>query len=580
MKRKSWVRLAMPAAAGIALAAAAPARGQTAGSVPVPGRPAAALEQVVVTGGVERRAFDAPFSIGVVDADDLRVGGPMVNLSESLARVPGLVVANRNNYAQDLQVSSRGFGARSSFGVRGLRLYTDGIPATMPDGQGQLSHFDIAGADRVEVLRGPFSALYGNSSGGVISLTSAAPTRRAYTLDGDVGSYGTRQARIGIEGPLGGGWDMRLQASRFHTDGLRPHSAADRTLANLRLGWRGEFDSLLLLVNALDQPADDPLGLTRAQFDADPRQTTPEAFTFNTRKRSRQQQAGLAWTHAFSGLGPLRESRLLVYGGQRSVTQWQAIPVAAQTPATHPGGVIDFDRDYEGLDGRLSWRWERARLATGVTLERQRDARRGYQNFIPAGAGGPQQLGVTGALRRDERNVATSTEAYAQAEVDFTDRLTGTLGARSGRLRVSTRDSYLANGDDSGDLSWRYTTPVAALRFRAAPSLNLYVSAGRGFESPTLTELAYRPGRRHRPEHRPARAEQPAGRARRQVAPCADAPRHRRGDLPRRYRRRDRGAEQYRRPLDVPQRRPHAAPGRRSWRCAGRPRRPCARSWR
>ena len=165
----------------------------------------APVEQVVITAsGVERRAFETPYAVSVVDAAELRSAGPMVNLSESLNRVPGLVVNLRNNYAQDLQISSRGFGARSTFGIRGLRLYTDGIPATMPDGQGQVSHFDIAGAQRIEVLRGPFSALYGANSGGVISLVSAAPRETAYAVDGDVGSNGLWQARLGIESLVAG----------------------------------------------------------------------------------------------------------------------------------------------------------------------------------------------------------------------------------------------------------------------------------------------------------------------------------------------------------------------------------------
>ena len=211
-------RLGLRAMALLALAAVTPLRAQ-----PVPTQ----LDPVVVSGnGVERRAFETPYAVSVVDAEELRSGGLMVNLSETLNRVPGLVVNLRNNYAQDLQISSRGFGARSTFGIRGLRLYTDGIPATMPDGQGQVSNFDIAGAQRIEVLRGPFSALYGSNSGGVISLVSAAPVERAYSIDGDIGSNGTWQARLGIESLLPGGWNIRAQLSQFETDGVRPHSAA------------------------------------------------------------------------------------------------------------------------------------------------------------------------------------------------------------------------------------------------------------------------------------------------------------------------------------------------------------------
>jgi iron complex outermembrane receptor protein len=475
------------------LIAAAIAVALQATSLQVHGQPSPTqLDTVVISGsGVERRAFETPYAIGVVDANELRSAGPMVNLSESLNRVPGLVVNLRNNYAQDLQISSRGFGARSTFGIRGLRLYTDGIPATMPDGQGQVSHFDIAGAQRIEVLRGPFSALYGANSGGVISLVSAAPQQNAYSIDGDVGSDGLWQARLGVESLLPGGWNIRALASQFNTDGVRPHSGAQRTLGNVRLGWVGDQDVVTLLLNSVNQPAQDPLGLTREQFDADPYQTTPQAILFDTRKTSGQTQGGVNWRHRFADAGALSESALTLYAGQRDVTQWQAIPPATQANPRHPGGVIDFGRDYSGLDARLIWRWDHASLIGGVATERQTEARRGYENYT--GSGTDQVLGVTGALRRQEANSVRTSDLYLQGEVELAPTVMATLGLRSGRLKVETKDQYLSNGDDSGWLSYGYNTPVVALQWLPSPGLNLYVSAGQGFESPTLNELAYRP---------------------------------------------------------------------------------------
>jgi len=453
----------------------------------------------VITGsGVEQRAFDTPYAISVVDAETLRAAGPMVNLSESLARVPGLVVNARQNYAQDLQISSRGFGARATFGVRGIRLYTDGVPASTPDGQGQVAHFDLAGAERIEVLRGPFSALYGNSSGGVIAVISARPQQRETQLGVDAGTDGLRQWRAAVEAPLEGGFDLRASASGFSTDGPRPHSAADRRLAILRLGWQGEADRVTVQASLHEQPADDPLGLTRAQFDADPRQTAPQAITFDTRKTIDQQQVGAQWRHRFGAAeGPWPvESAFSVYAGSREVTQWLAIPAATQANPRHPGGVVDFDRHYLGADLRFVWRWalagERsAELIAGLAMDEQNENRRGFENFI--GSGATQQLGVTGRLRRDEANRARSNDVYAQARADLSAAWAATLGVRSGRLDVRTEDAYLANGDDSGSLQYRYTVPVAGLQWRATPNVNLYLSAGRGFESPTLTELAYRP---------------------------------------------------------------------------------------
>jgi iron complex outermembrane receptor protein len=475
-------RRAEPARAAAALALAAAAVPAAAQQDPAP------PQRVVVTGSVAGvRAFDAPYAVDLVDADTLRSAGPLVNLSEAMARVPGLVVNMRNNYAQDLQINSRGFGARATFGVRGIRLYTDGIPASMPDGQGQVSHFDLAGAQRIEVLRGPFSVLYGNSSGGVISLFTAPPAERAFMLDGDVGTDGLRQGRVGVEAPLGGGWHVRAQASRFDTDGARAQSAATRELANARLGWQGERDEFTLLASSIDVDAQDPLGLTRDQYDQDPTQTAPQATTFDTRKTIAQRQAGARWVHRFDGLRPLQSAAVTAYAGTRAVVQWLSIPQPPQANPTHPGGVVDFDRDYRGLDARATLRWSSIAMVVGASREEQEEDRRGFENFVGS------TLGVTGALRRDEANRSDTTDVYAQLEAELTPALAATAGVRRGEFRVRVNDHYLSNGDDSDALRYTYTTPAAGLRWRVSEVLNLYASAGRGFESPTLNELAYRP---------------------------------------------------------------------------------------
>lgn len=471
-------------------------------------QPAPPPETIVITAsGAAQRVFDTPYAVGVVDAQTLRAAGPMVNLSEALSRLPGLVASNRNNYAQDLQINSRGFGARASFGVRGLRLVADGIPASGPDGQGQVSNFDLAGAERMEVLRGPFSALYGNSSGGVISLVSAAPKTRALLLGLDAGSDGLQQWRIGVEAPFDGGFSLRAQVSKFQTDGFRPQSRAERSLGNVRLGWDGEHDRVVIVLNSVNQPALDPLGLTRAQFEANPDQTTGVAlpqerpgqgFRYNTRKNTWQDQAGASWRHRFADAGALRESQVAVYSGQRSVTQWQAIPDTAQAAATQPGGVIDFHRRYSGADARLVWRWalanERsAQLVAGASADRSTEDRRGFRNYI--GDGAARLLGVTGELRRDEGNRVSARDVYAQGEAELARDWTATLGLRSGRVNFRSDDRYIvgSNLDDSGTLAYRYTNPVAALQWRSSPELNFYLSVARGFESPTFNELAYRP---------------------------------------------------------------------------------------
>ena len=151
---------------------------------------------------VPQPSLEVPASVDRLYADEIREGRPQVNLSESLGRVPGIVVQNRQNYAQDLQISSRGFGARATFGVRGIRLIADGIPATMPDGQGQAATFALGSAERIEVLRGPFSSLYGNAAGGVIVVDTEdppqTPTRRHRRAS--AGSYDTWRAGVRLGG--------------------------------------------------------------------------------------------------------------------------------------------------------------------------------------------------------------------------------------------------------------------------------------------------------------------------------------------------------------------------------------------
>ncbi len=495
------IAAALAGAFGLAGLAAA----QVGGPAPAPAGAGAAERQlapvtITVNRGVAQSAFDTPASVDVVEGAVLRDGQLRVNLSESLARVPGLVVLNRQNYAQDLQISSRGFGARSTFGVRGIRLYVDGIPATAPDGQGQVSHFDLASAARVEVLRGPFSALYGNAAGGVISLfTEEGGPDTVLQLGTAFGSDGVQRHLSRLSGQEGS-VRYSVGVSHFATDGWRPQSGAQRDLANARLGIDlGTGTKLTVVANALAMPdSQDPLGLTRAELGTNPRQATPVALQFNTRKTVRQQQLGASLVHKLDADDTLQ---LTAYAGERGTTQFQSIPVATQTALpgalTQPGGVIDLDRGYHGLDARwvhrTRWGGTPATVTAGLSQEQVDEDRRGFQNFV--GTGASQVLGVQGALRRDERNRARTSDAYLQAEWVLGPRWSAQAGLRQSRVALRSQDRYIApgNGDDSGSVQWRGTTPAAGLVFHASDTLNLYGSVGRGFETPTLNEVAYRP---------------------------------------------------------------------------------------
>ena len=485
---------AVPAAVvGACLAAAAaPAVAQT-------------LAPVTVTATrTELPPFDVPASVDVIDGERLRGDGrAQLNLSESLSLTPGIAARDRQNQAQDLQLSVRGFGARSTFGVRGVRIYVDGIPATMPDGQGQLSHIDLGSASRVEVLRGPFSSLYGNSSGGVVQVFTergeGPPVITPSFAFGSDGFYrgGLRAAgSIGSTGVAGGAGMLgySLGVSKISTNGYRDHSAADRTLANARLDLSlATGGQLTLIANRVEVKADDPLGLTRAQFDANPRGVDPVATQFNTRKTVTQTQGGLVYTHPLGGGNQLRA---MVYTGARDTVQFQAIPPGAQAAPSSPGGVIDLERSYSGVDLRFTAQTTLGsrplEVVAGLSYDTLREQRRGFQNFT--GSGANQVLGVQGNLRRNETNHAENLDPYAQATWKIDPKWTVNAGIRRSSVSFDSADQYIVtgNGNDSGSTKYSATLPVAGVTYAATPDLRYYASAGKGFETPTFNEIAYR----------------------------------------------------------------------------------------
>ncbi|QNA87494.1 TonB-dependent receptor [Massilia sp. Dwa41.01b] len=453
---------------------------------------------VVVTGSrSEQASVDLPAAIDVISADRIGAAQPRVNLSEALAAVPGVVVQNRQNYAQDLQISSRGFGARSAFGVRGVRLITDGIPATMPDGQGQAATFNLDMAERIEILRGPFSALYGNHSGGVLQLFTREPGQAPeLEFSASAGSDGMRKVDINAGGQAGHVGYL-LDASRFQTDGYRAHSAATREQGYAKLTMPNSGDGKLTIVaNALHQrDTQDPLGISWSTYVRDPRageidtsdpQSPQRSFAerYDTRKSIDHQQIGLQWQQRFGA----NRLQVTAYGGNRQVIQYQAFSRAFQQAGSHSGGVVDFDRRFHGID--LNWRDVRPlaggtlRTTVGFEYASSDDDRQGFENFIG------NQFGLRGRLRRDEQNSLSSLDPYLQAEWT-TDKWVLTAGLRRSSLKVDVSDRFLDNGNDSGHVDYSGTAPVLGILYKVTPGLNWYASAARGFETPTLNELFY-----------------------------------------------------------------------------------------
>lgn len=485
---------------------------------------------IVVTGTrVEQNSFDLPMSIDSTDAEQVQEGQLKVNLSESSGRVPGIVINNRNNPAQDLAIQVRGFGARSAFGVRGVRLYADGIPMTMPDGQGQTGTFNLDTASRVEYLRGPFSALYGNSSGGVVQIFTKDGEKDP-TLSGGItfGSYNTHRESIGFS-DSGDGFDYIINANTYRSDGYRDQSDTGRDTLHGKINFNINDDTKLTVVaTALDQPDnEDPQGLTAAEYKADRKQAAPASLLYDTRVSRSHQQVGATLEHRFT----LDDTvRLMAYYGQRDNEQFQSIPISAQRSSDrNGGGVATIEREFGGLDLRWNHKGIVAEMpfnfTAGINLDRMEDDRKGYENFlantpfgtVPAAAapvdpvtgnttcgsiigGQPIICGEKGNLRRNEINKVSNFDQYLQGAIDVSKRFTLNGGLRHSEVRFRNDDKYIVNSayagvnpDDSGRVTFSETTPVIGAIFKMTETFNLYANAGESFETPTFVEMAYNP---------------------------------------------------------------------------------------
>ena len=443
-------------------------------------------EVTVQSGRLVQKQFDAPASVRVIDGDAIRNAGPQVNLSEALAQAPGVVALNRNNYAQDVQISIRGFGSRSAFGLRGIRLITDGIPATTPDGQGQASTVSLTSAERIEVLTGPLAQLYGNSAGGVIqTFTREAGDQPQLDASTTFGSYGLRRNDVQFSGRTGN-VGIVADYSTFDIDGYRKNSAAQRKQFNGVLTTQLQDDTKLKLVaNVFDMPlAQDPLGLKLSELQPDPRRAGNNAELDRTRKSVQQNQLGAVLDHRFSDS---LQMQWRLYTGTRTNLQYQARTSVAGA------AWVGLERDFHGLGAQLKGKAQDLAHGSmdwvlGFDLDQSAERRQG---------GDTVNGEKSGDLKRNELNKARNNDAYGQVNWHWTDAqghnpYTFTAGVRHSQIKLENRDDLpLVDGNGTGGVRYSATSPVLGATWHALDTLNVYANWGKGFETPTLAEAAY-----------------------------------------------------------------------------------------
>lgn len=433
------------------------------------------LEEVSVTATrVGKKVDRIPAAVGVVDEEQIQLGTQQIGLDESLVRIPGIFMQNRYNFAQDLRISIRGFGARSAFGIRGIKILVDGIPETLPDGQSNVDSIDLGSTQRMEVIRGPVSSLYGNASGGAILVYSEDPPQTPFvSLRPSVGDDGFQKHQL----KFGGRHDnlgALANISYLDYDGYRDHSKTESRQLNSRFTYDvSDKAKLSAVVNYIDSPtADDPGALTAAQVDSDPKQARQANVDFDAGESLDQTRLGLVYDQRIGAAGSLTLRNYYVWRDFKN-----KLPFV-------DGGAVNLDRFVVGGGVQYTHSspvFDRGnRLTVGVDLDAQNDDRQRFDN----------NLGTKGNMVFDQNEKVESVGAFVQDEFSLTRRLELTLGGRYDRFRFDVDDNFLADGDDSGKRTMDQFSPSAGILYSLGASTNLYANVSTAFETPTTTELA------------------------------------------------------------------------------------------
>ena len=423
---------------------------------------------------VEKNIIDIPASISHIGQEKIQLGTEQAGLDESMKQVPGAFFLNRYNYAQDLRVSIRGFGARSNFGIRGIKIIVDGIPETLPDGQGSIDGVDIGSIYKIDVIRGPSSSLYGNASGGAILIeTERGPDLPFVELRNTYGDFNLNKQQLKIGGNTGD-LNYLLNISNTSVDGYRDNSKFENKQFNGRFEYSlSDSSNIISTLHHTDQPfANDPGGITAEDAATDRRQARAQNLNYQAGEKVKQTRFGLIYK---TQLNKSRNLEIRTYNTDRDFSN--------KLPFQN-GGMVNLDRSFYG--GGLKYIEEgylgkyQNRLLLGVDYDRQDDNRSRYNNL----------LGIKGAKTLQQNELITSLGAYLQNETKLNDIAEITLGVRHDDVEFNVRDKFLSDGDDSGKINLNQFSPMIGVSLKTSSNTNIYATASKAFETPTTTEFA------------------------------------------------------------------------------------------
>jgi iron complex outermembrane receptor protein len=464
---------------------------------------------VVTATRVETNSFDLPISIDVVEDKDIHNGNLAMSVAESLVRIPGITANDRSEMTQDTQITTRGFGARSAFGVRGIRLYIDGISLSSSDGISFPGSINLDNIKSIEVMRGPFSSLYGSSSGGVVQfLTADAPKNTEIKTSFMAGSFGTTKESIGIAGTEGD-IQYNLNTTAFNSSGYRDHSASHENESNAHLKINLQNDTrIILLANHMDLHAQDPLGnigtatkttgpvpghldyITNTEYSifTDPSKSPSVASLDNTSVHKENTQIGITIQHDINQNNTIN---FINYTGHRINSQI----LSTSTSYLNSRDSV-YTRDYFGNE--INWINNgdifnhNYTLTTGLVYGSTRDNREDLNGYAGVTGGDKQLPSAAVTIKRNEIDNASNLDEYLQGKLAINKDIDFHFGARNTNVNYNVKN--FVTPSSSGGLHFSDTTSVLGAIWKVSPSANLYGNYGRGFETPTLTEIVYGTG--------------------------------------------------------------------------------------
>jgi iron complex outermembrane receptor protein len=428
------------------------------------------LENVIVKSTrIDVNKKQAPLSVSVKNLLINKNYTFKSSFSDFTNSIPGVYTSSSNNFSQDLRISIRGFGARSAFGIRGIKLIVDGIPETTPDGQSQLDNLPLGLISNIEVIRGPSSLLYGNSSGGVININTlsdnSAPYFRTSAIFGAYQYQSLQRTRV---------FDWNNSSLVVHYDkrrsnGYRDFSDYKSSILNLK--YLREFDEknkIVWQINYTDSPyAKDAGGLKLSEVEDDRRQSRKNNFDYDTYEKVKHIKTGFSWRHLSDDNSSID-----------SYFFYQKRDFNSKLPFNY-GGIIFLERDYYGVGTKYTKQYfsdNKSRTITlGIDYSSQKDDRKRFKN----------NLGEKGENTFDQIEKFKSTGVYFINQTNYTSGLLFRYGVRYDENRIGT--------DSEAFISLNKFNPSLGVSYSISESDNIFFSAGTSFETPTLNELSNNP---------------------------------------------------------------------------------------